>query len=70
MIDKVHNDDLLEIVYQVLESKISDKEGQLLNKLTVEEKKELYKAYYESLDNSKLVDLDQIKKDHAKWQEK
>lgn len=70
MIDKVHNDDLLEIVYQVLESKISDKEGQLLNKLTFEEKKELYKAYYESLDNSKLVDLDQIKKDHAKWQEK
>ena len=70
MIDKVNNDDLLEIVYQLLKSKGSDKEGQLLNKLTLEEREELYKAYDESLEDSNLVDLDQIKKEHSKWQEK
>ena len=69
LIDKISNDDLLEMVYQLLESKGSNKDGELLNKLTLEEKQELYKAYDESLEDNNLVDLDQIKKDHSKWQE-
>ena len=69
LIDKISNDDLLEIVYQVLEYKGTNKDGEILNNLTLEDKKELYKAYDESLDDANLVDLDQIKKDHSKWQE-
>ena len=69
LIDKISNDDLLEMVYQLLESKGSNKDGELLGKLTLEEKKELYKAYDESLEDTNLVDLDQIKKDHSKWQD-
>ena len=69
LIDKISNDDLLEIVYQVLEYKGTNKDGEILNNLTLEDKMELYKAYVESLDDANLVDFDQIKKDHYKWQE-
>ncbi len=58
----------LKLFTNYLESKTSDKEGQLLNKLTFKEREELYKAYNESLDERNLVDLDQIKQDHSKWQ--
>ena len=69
LIDKINNNDLLEMVYQLLETKGSEKDGELLNKLTLEEKEELYKAYEESLEDTNIVELDQIKKDHSKWQE-
>ena len=70
MIDKVTNDDLLTMVYQILESKVANKEGQMLDRLTLAEKEELYKAYSESLDDSNLIDLEQFKKDHPEWPEK
>lgn len=69
LIDKLNNNDLLDIVYQLLESKTSEQEGQMLKKLTVEEQAELYKSYDESMDEQNLVDLDQVKRDHSKWQE-
>jgi hypothetical protein len=69
LIDNISNNDLLEMVYQLLESKGSNNDGELLNKLTLKEKEELYKANDESLEDNNLVDLDQIKKDHSKWQE-
>ena len=66
IIDRINNEELLEIVYQILESKEENKEGELLQKLTVAEKEELYQSYDESIDKKNLVDLDQVKKDLKK----
>lgn len=62
MIDKIENEELLEIVYQLLDSRSSKNEGELLNKLSVQEKQELYEAYEDSQDNANLLDFDEIKK--------
>lgn len=70
LIDSINNEDLLEIAYQLLNSKKAEKEGELLNKLSVEEKRELYDTYEDSLDDANLIDFDQIKKKHSQWREK
>lgn len=70
MIDTIENEELLEFVYQLLDSRSSEKEGALLNELSVQEKQELYEAYEDSLDNANLLDFDEIKKKHSKWREK
>ncbi len=67
LIDKLENNDLLEIVYQLLNSKNHQKEGELVSNLSPEQKKELYLAYGESLDDSNLIDLDNLKAKHLKW---
>ena len=66
IIDRINNEELLDIIYQILESKEENKEGELLQKLTVAEKEELYQSYDESIDKKNLVDLDQVKKDLKK----
>ena len=66
IIDRINNEELLDIIYQILESKEENKEGELLQKLTVAEKEELYQSYDESMDKKNLVDLDQVKKDLKK----
>ena len=58
------------MVYQILDSKRSETGEDLINNLTVEEKKELYQSYDESLNDSNLIDLDAIKEKHSKWREK
>ena len=70
IIDRINNEELLDIIYQILESKEENKEGELLQKLTVAEKEELYQSYDESIDKKNLVDLDQVKKDLKKLREK
>jgi len=70
IINSIENNDLLEMVYEVLESKNQYKQGSLINNLNVAERKELYESYNESLDESKLVDLEALKKSHSKWLEK
>jgi hypothetical protein len=70
LIDKTDNDELLEIVYHLLNSKGSDKEGELVNNLTPEQKKELYEAYDKSFDEENLIDLKKLKVKHSKWFEK
>lgn len=70
LMDKVDNDELLEVVYQLLNSKASDKEGELLKDLTIEQKKELYQAYEESFNESNLINLENLKVKHLKWFEK
>jgi uncharacterized radical SAM superfamily Fe-S cluster-containing enzyme len=70
LIEKIDNDELLEMVYQILDSKRSEQDEDLINNLTVEERKELYQSYDESLDDSNLIDLDAIKEKHSKWREK
>lgn len=70
LIDQTDNNELLEIIYQLLDSKRSNKDGELVNNLTPEQKKELYEAYDESFDEANLIDLDKLKIKHSKWFEK
>lgn len=70
LIDKINNQDLLEMVYQLLNAKSANKMGELLNSLTENEREELYKAYDESFDDANLIDLEEIKKKHLKWRER
>jgi len=67
IINKVENDELLEVVYQILESNKLYPEGSLIKTLKAEEKEELYKSFDESLDDSNLTKLDEVKKKHSKW---
>ena len=67
LIDKIDNNELLEMVYQLLDSKNKSSEGELINSLTEDQKKELYESYDESLDESNLIDLDKLKSKHSKW---
>ncbi len=70
LIDEINNDELLEIALQLLNSKNISKEGDLLNKLSEEEKIELFLSYEESFDEANLLDFDQLKQNHLKWGEK
>lgn len=67
IINRVENDELLEIVYQILESNKLYSEGSLIKTLKAEEKEELYQSYHESMNDSNLTNLDELKKKHAKW---
>ncbi len=64
LIDKIDNDDLLEIVYKILNSRNTGTEGELIRSLSEEHKKELYESYDESLDESNLIDLNELKAKH------
>jgi hypothetical protein len=70
LIDKTENNTLLEIVYQLLDSKGGDKEGELIKNLTPDQKLELHEAYDESFDEANLIDLQKLKTKHSKWFEK
>ena len=67
LIDKMDNDDLLEIVYKILNSRNKGTEGELIRNLSEEQKKELYESYDESLDESNLIDLNELRAKHSKW---
>ena len=67
LIDKIDNDDLLEIVYKILNSRNKGTEGELIRSLSEEQKKELYESYDESLDESNLIDLNELRSKHSKW---
>ncbi len=67
LIDKIDNRELLEIFYEPLNSRVWKREGQLLEDLTPEQKKELYEAYDESIDESTLINLKDLKVKHFKW---
>ncbi|MDZ7607708.1 MAG: hypothetical protein U5K79_19460 [Cyclobacteriaceae bacterium] len=70
LIDKIDNNELLEMVYQLLDSRNKQTEGELIKSLSEEQKKELYEAYDESLDESNLIDLEKLRSKHSKWFEK
>ena len=70
LIDKIDNDDLLEIVYKILNSRNIGTEGELIRSLSEEQKKELYESYDESQDESNLIDLNELRAKHSKWFEK
>ena len=69
MIDKIEKNYWnLYISFLILE--VRKRKERLLNKLSVQEKQELYEAYEDSQDNANLLDFDEIKKKHSKWREK
>ena len=68
LIDKIDNNELLEMVYELLDSR--SREGELIKSLSEEQKKELYQSYDESLDESNLIDLDKLRAKHSKWFER
>jgi hypothetical protein len=70
LIDKIDNNDLLEMVYKILDSRSKSKEGEIIRSLSEEQKKELYESYDESLDESNLIDLNELRDKHSKWFEK
>ena len=70
LIDKIDNDDLLEMVYKILNSRNKGTEGELIGSLSEEQKKELYESYDESQDESNLIDLNELRAKHSKWFEK
>jgi hypothetical protein len=70
LIDKIDNDDLLEMVYKILNSRNKGAEGELIGNLSEEQKKELYESYDESQDESNLIDLNELRAKHSKWFEK
>ena len=70
LIDKIDNDDLLEIVYKILNSRNIGAEGALIRSLSQEQNKELYESYDESQDESNLIDLNVLRDKHSKWFEK
>ena len=70
LIDKIDNDDLLEMVYKILDSRNKSIEGELIRGLSEQQKKELYESYDESQDESNLIDLDKLRAKHSKWFEK
>ena len=70
LIDKIDNDELLEMVYQLLNSRNKNTEGELIRGLSENQKKELYESYDESHDESNLIDLDKLRAKHSKWFEK
>lgn len=67
LIDKIDNDDLLEIVYKILNASNKGTDGGLMRSLSEEQKKELYASYDESLDESNLIDLNELRAKHSKW---
>lgn len=70
LIDKIDNDVLLELVYELLDSKNSNTEGELIKSISEVQRKELYESYEDSQDDSNLIDLEQLRAKHSKWLEK
>jgi hypothetical protein len=70
LIDKIDNNELLEAVYQLLDSRNRNTEGELISSLSAEQKKELYESFEESQDESNLIDLNELRAKHSKWFEK
>lgn len=65
LIERSNNEYLLDIVYQVL-NRDAGMEGATIP-LTEEQQKELDQAYQESLDESNLIDFEDLKEKNAKW---
>ncbi len=65
LIERSNNEYLLGIVYQVL-NRDAGMEGTTIP-LTEEQQKELDQAYQESLDESNLIDFEDLKEKNAKW---
>ncbi len=67
LIDSIDNENLLINFYDIIKKRSSAKEGQLWEKLTIKDKKELLLALEESEDPENLISHEEMKKRHQKW---
>ena len=67
LIDSIDNDNLLISFYNLLKNRSSMKDGQLWNRLTLQEQEELYFIIEESESKENLIPNDEMKKKHKKW---
>ena len=67
LIDSIDNENLLINFYDLIKKRSSAKEGQLWNKLTDQEQKELLLSLEESKNPENLISHDEMVKKHKKW---
>lgn len=67
LIDSIDNENLLINFYDLIKKRSSAKEGQLWNKLTDQEQKELLLSLEESKNPENLIDHEGMKTKHKKW---
>jgi len=67
LIDSIDNENLLINFYDLIKKRSSAKEGQLWNKLTDQEQKELLLSLEESKNPENLIDHEEMKTKHKKW---
>ncbi len=67
LIDSIDNENLLINFYNLIKKRSSAKEGQLWNKLTDQEQKELLLSLEESKNPENLIDHEEMKMKHKKW---
>jgi len=67
LIDSIENEQLLRRFYDLIQNRISAKDGDLWNQLTKEEKDELLIAFDESENDDNLISSKKAKEKHKKW---
>ena len=67
LIDNIENEALLNNFYDLMKSRYTAKDGQLWNKLTIQEQEELLMTLEESNNHDYLISQDDMKKKHQKW---
>jgi len=67
LIDKIENESILTQVYELIYKKSSSKEGDLWNKLSPEQQKEVLLSLEESEDPNNLISNEEVKRNHKKW---
>ena len=67
LIDSIDNEKLLINFYELIKKKSSAKEGQLWNRLTDEEQKELLLSLEESKNPQNLISHEEMVNKHKKW---
>ena len=67
LIDSIENESLLSKFYDLIKKRISSKEGQLWDKLSLQEQEELLQAFEESNEPYNLISHEEMKKKHKKW---
>jgi len=67
LIDSIDNENILLFFYDMMKRKSSSKEGQILNKLSRDQKEELMLSNKESEDPMNLISHEEMKNKHKKW---
>ncbi|MEQ8714415.1 MAG: hypothetical protein RIC80_15455 [Cyclobacteriaceae bacterium] len=68
LIENSEDEHLLKMVYAILNDQMKAQDNPI--QLTASQEKELLQAYNESLDESNLLELEELKEKNSKWLEK
>lgn len=67
LIEKIENEAILNQIYELIYKKSSSGDGDLWNKLTVEQQSEILLSLEESTNTENLISHEEVKKLHNKW---